>query len=249
MTTQTTHQPTAYDHLSVGDIATTNPSAADVLDRFNVDFCCHGKTAFAVACALAGVEPATVAAALDQVKGEAAPGKPDFKTWPTDLLIDYVLKIHHRGIREDGPEIIKLLDKVCRVHGDNHPELFEVAELFKGSFEALSQHLVKEENVLFPYVYQLCIADLQGQKTGAFHCGTVQAPIDVMEHEHADEGERHYKIEALTNGYTPPADACGSYQLLMKRLKDFKDDLHEHIHIENNLIFPRALKLEADVVE
>ena len=240
---------TAYDHLMVGDIAAENPAAADVLDRLGVDFCCHGQTPFAIACGLAGQDPADVAKALDAVKGEALAGKPDFKAWPTDLLADYVLKIHHRGIRRDGPDILRLLEKVQNAHGDNHPELYEVGELFEASYNALLMHLQKEENVLFPYIYRLCQAKLQNFKASSFHCGSVAAPINVMEHEHADEGDRHARIEALTNGYTPPADACGSYALLLKKLKAFRDDLHEHIHLENNLIFPRALGLEKEVVD
>lgn len=242
---------TPYDHLSVGEIAAKSPSAAALLDRFQIDFCCHGKTAFAVACALAGHTPEEVAAELDKVRDVAEPGKPDFLSWPTDLLADYVLKIHHRNIRKDGPAIIKLLNKVKSVHGENHPELFEVAELFEASFDALSQHLLKEENILFPYIYQLCAADLADTTAPAFHCanGSVTAPVHVMEMEHADEGDRHARIEALTNGYTAPADACGSYQLLMQQLKAFKDALHEHIHLENNIIFPRAIEIERQRVK
>ena len=108
---------TPYDHLSVGEIAAKSPSAAALLDRFNVDFCCHGKTVFPVACALAGHTPEEVAAELDKIHDTAEPGKPDFLSWPTDLLADYVLKIHHRGIRREGPAIIALLNKVKSVHG------------------------------------------------------------------------------------------------------------------------------------
>ncbi len=241
---------TPYDHLSVGEIAAKSPSAAAVLDRFNVDFCCHGKTSFRVACGLAGHTPEEVAAALAETSNEAVPGKPDFQHWPTDLLCDYVLKIHHRGIRADGPVIIKLLEKVKAVHGANHPELTEIDALFRASYSALSQHLLKEENILFPYIYRLCQADLTGTAAPAFHCadGHVASPVHVMETEHAEEGERHARIEELTNGYQPPADACASYTLLIKSLKDFRDALHEHIHIENNIIFPNAIALEAKTV-
>ena len=242
---------TPYDGLSVGEIAAQSPSAAAVLDKFHIDFCCHGKNSFRVACGLALAEPSDVAAALDAVKDKALPGTPDFKRWPTDLLCDYVLKIHHRQIREEGPRILKLLDKVVSVHGANHPELTEIARLFKASFEDLSQHLLKEENILFPYVYTLCAADLTNRAAPAFQCadGHVASPIRVMEAEHANEGERHDAIEKLTNNYTPPADACSSYTLLIAKLKDFRDALHEHIHIENNLIFPRSIELEAKRVQ
>lgn len=241
---------TPYDHLSVGEIAAKSPSAAALLDRFNVDFCCHGKTVFPVACALAGHTPEEVAAELDKIHDTAEPGKPDFLSWPTDLLADYVLKIHHRGIRREGPAIIALFNKVKSVHGEHHPELFEVANLFEASFNALSQHLIKEERVLFPYIYQLCAADLNNTSAPAFHCaGSVTAPVHMMEMEHADEGERQARIEELTSGFTTPADGCASYKLLMEKLKAFRDALHEHIHLENNIIFPRAIDIEGRRVE
>ena len=136
------------------------------------------------------------------------------------------MKIHHRGIRAKGPQIEALLTKVTEAHSKNHPDLS------------------KEENVLFPYVYEMFQAKEEGLKVAKFHCGTILYPIEVMEDEHNHEGERFEKISSLTNGFTAPEDACASFRLVLQQLKQFEEALHEHIHLENNIIFPRALELE-----
>ena len=159
-------------------------------------------------------------------------------------VIIYVLKIHHRGIRAKGPQIEALLTKVTEAHSKNHPELLQVQALFRDSLLDLENHLSKEENVLFPYVYEMFQAKEEGLKIAEFHCGTILYPIEVMEDEHNHEGERFEKISSLTNGFTAPEDACASFRLVLQQLKQFEEALHEHIHLENNIIFPRALELE-----
>lgn len=154
------------------------------------------------------------------------------------------MKIHHRGIRAKGPQIEALLTKVTEAHSKNHPELLQVQALFRDSLLDLENHLSKEENVLFPYVYEMFQAKEEGLKIVEFHCGTILYPIEAMEDEHNHEGERFEKISSLTNGFTAPEDACASFRLVLQQLKQFEEALHEHIHLENNIIFPRALELE-----
>ena len=165
------------------------------------------------ACRKAGADPEKVAKELDSVVGVPAQMSHDFNTWPTDLLSDYVLKVHHRGIRQVGPKTLDLLAKVVEVHGPNHPELHEIQSLFQQTMVDLTNHLMKEEMMLYPFIYQLCDGDLNHHSVQAFHCGSVESPIGVMEAEHEEEGQRQEKIRQLTNDYTPPADACGSLKL------------------------------------
>ena len=238
-----------YASQSVGNVASKSTAFAKVLNDAGVDFCCHGSDNFSEACRKAGADPEKVAKELDSVVGVPAQMSHDFNTWPTDLLSDYVLKVHHRGIRQVRPKILDLLAKVVEVHGPNHPELHEIQSLFQQTMVDLTNHLMKEEMMLYPFIYQLCDGDLNHHSVQAFHCGSVESPIGVMEAEHEEEGQRQKKIRQLTNDYTPPADACGSLKLTYALLKQFKDDLHEHIHLENNLIFPRALEIESRVVE
>ncbi len=233
-----------YSSLTVGQIVAADFVKSAVFARLGIDFCCHGGTPFGEACRAKGLDPDDVSRQLDGVHEAGVSGSPVFRDWPLDLLVDYVLKIHHRNIRARGPKITELLDKVVRVHGGRHPELAEVSLLFRESLADLESHLSKEEQVLFPYVYQMCDAVYSGCNVAPFACGTIQHPVAVMEDEHSQEGERFGKIASLTGEFTPPEDACGSYRLVMQLLREFRDALHEHIHIENNIIFPTAIAME-----
>lgn len=235
---------------SVGEIVKEDFSTVQIFKKYGIDFCCHGSEKLGTACEEQQVDVDKVIGELQKpaVQSEGAVKIP-FGSWPLDLLIDYVLKIHHRGIRQNGPELMELLDKVKEVHGDNHPELFELSDLVFESFHDLEKHLQKEENVLFPYLYDLYKASEAKQPAGQMHCGTIQNPIRVMMMEHEAEGERYKHIRVLTNNFTTPEDGCASYHLLMQKLEQFVDALFEHIHIENNIIFPGFIKLEEEWVE
>lgn len=229
---------------NVGDIVADRFVTAQVFKRYGIDFCCHGNVALAEACAAAGTDVEEVMEALQKAETVSAGTGIPFAEWPLDLLMDYVLKIHHRGIRSKGPELLKLIDKVKRVHGEAHPELHELYDLVSVSLEDLEMHLQKEENVLFPYLYDLFQASQSGHTIGNMHCGTIANPIRVMHMEHENEGNRYLHIRELTGGFQVPADACGSYRLMMAELEAFVDALFEHIHLENNIIFPSFMELE-----
>lgn len=233
-----------YDLQTVGQIVADRFDTTWIFYRYGIDFCCHGDTLFIEACKKKGVDPNQVAKELDEVVEVPFVCAPAFSEWPLDLLIDYVLKIHHRNIRKEGPKIEILLDKVVKVHGAKHLYLYQVQQHFHESLIDLESHLSKEENILFPYVYELCFAGMEERKIESFHCGTIRYSIEAMEKEHSIEGERFALISSLTNGFTPPDDACSSYRLVLQQLKQFDEALHEHIHLENNIIFPKALELE-----
>lgn len=234
----------SYKTMSVGEIVADNFEYAKIFDKYGIDFCCNGAVPLTKACENAGAKIDAVVAELADTTAEVSETI-DFKTWPTDLLLDYILKFHHRNIRTQGPSIAGLLNKVCGAHGNAHPELFRIKQLFEESLFDLENHLQKEEQILFPYIYEQYAATAEGRKAGAFHCGTVEGPISVMMAEHDAEGERYREISRLTNGYTMPEDACGSYRLLLEKLKSFESALHHHIHLENNIVFPRAMIMEA----
>lgn len=234
-----------FKDKKVGELVVENFEYAPILQKYGIDFCCGGNVSFEKACAKAGANMEKVVKDLNAVSDTEVLAGLDFKTWPLDLLIDYVLKYHHRRIREKAPQIEELLNKVTKAHGANHPELREVRDLFHQASLALHEHLPKEENILFPYVYELMDAAEEGRKPEIFHCGAITNPIGVMEYEHNLEGERFRKISMLTNDYEVPEDACESYKLVMKMLKKFEEDLHQHIHLENNIIFPEAIELQS----
>ena len=237
-----------YNSYTVGQIVAGNFTASQIFARYRIDFFFHGNFPFIQSCQNSNVKPENVAKELDELQDRSAGGTYDFVSWPLDLLLDYVQKIHHRGIRINGPQIAELLDKVVLAHAEKHSELLQVQKLFHDSLNDLSSHLLKEEDVLFPYLYDLFNASASGTKIERFHCDTIQYPIHVMELEHSGEGERYEIISKLTNGFTAPEDACASYRLVLLQLKQFEAALHEHIHLENNIIFPRALQLENELV-
>ena len=165
-----------------------------------------------------------------------------FDTWPTDLLIDYAIKIHHRGIRTRGPLTLELLG---RVKAERPLVLSQVEQLFAASLEALDAHLFKEENVLFPYIEELHEAASNHQAAAPMHCGTVLNPIHVMMADHAEELQRQATIAALLDDYNEPEGCSDDYKRLMHELREFALDLQEHTHIENDLIFPQAVEMES----
>ena len=168
----------------------------------------------------------------------------DFQSWPLDLLADYIEKTHHRFVEAKITEIKPYLSKIVKVHGQTHPELLKVQDLFLASAGELTAHMRKEELILFPFIRKMVQAKLQNESVLTPMFGTVQNPIEAMMREHTNEGERFAEISELTNMYAPPADACGTYKVTFALLKEFEDDLHKHIHLENNILFTKAIEME-----
>ena len=164
----------------------------------------------------------------------------NFSEWPLDLLIDYVLKVHYRGVREKGPDTLKLISKVMM----ENLVLDEVEQLFSQSLSDLDTHLMKEERVLFPYILDLYEAVRHQQPIAPMHCGSVRNPISVMMSDHDAELQRHDRIATLLNDYQAPADASDDYKELMRQLCEFRENLKEHTHVENDIIFPKAIEME-----
>lgn len=239
---------TELRNKQVGEIVAEHFSAAKVFAHYGIDFCCHGSICLDEACADASVDVETVIEALRKNEASVAGHEIPFASWPLDLLIDYVIKIHHRGIRRNGPRLLALIEKVRNAHGAKHPELNELYGLVQDSLEDLENHLQKEENVLFPYLQELFDASEHQAGIAPMHCGTIANPIRVMNMEHEAEGNRYLRIKEMTNGFQAPADGCNTYRLMMSELEEFVNALFEHIHIENNILFPKFLELESQTV-
>ena len=240
-------KPNSFLNKNVGEIVAADFSTAKVFKKFGIDFCCHGDTHVGTACQQLGLNAEEVEKAIHDLP-KAQSHTHDFESWPLDLLIDYVLKIHHRGIRNHGPELLSLIEKVKAAHGQQHPELEELHELVAFSLEDLESHLQKEENVLFPYLMELFTAAENQTTLPPMHCGTIQNPIRMMRMEHVNEGDRYFHIKDITNNFAMPEDGCASYRLMLEELEKFVDNLFEHIHIENNIIFPRFVEMEPQFV-
>ena len=228
----------------IGELVAQDYRASSVFKKYGIDFCCQGNTTIVDACMKKDIDPDLVLNDLEAAVQSSNAANTDYKSWPLDLLADYIEKKHHRYVEEKSLEIKPYLDKICQVHGDRHPELHEINELFTASAGVLAQHMKKEELVLFPFVRKMVKAKLSGSSVETPQFGTVQNPIQTMMAEHDNEGERFRKIEALSNGYAPPEDACNTYRVTLALLKEFEDDLHLHIHLENNILFPKAAEME-----
>ena len=228
---------------TIGDFVAEDFRAAQVFRKYKIDFCCKGNRTVEEACENKKVSPEEIYKDLDVVVHQKS-GDVDFNSWPLDLLADYIEKTHHRYVEENSVVLIQYLNKLCKVHGERHPELFEIYELFRGSAQDLAAHMKKEELLLFPFIKKMVAAKQKGDTFDKPHFGSVENPVSMMKHEHTVEGERFVKIAELTNNYKSPEDACGTYQVAFKMLEDFEKDLHTHIHLENNILFPKAIELE-----
>lgn len=228
----------------IGDIVSHDYRTASVFKKNRIDFCCNGNRTLEDASTKLRIDPYQIVNELNEVMQAKSDNNTDFTSWPLDLLTDYVEKKHHRYVKEKTQEITPFLAKIARVHGDRHPELHEVLSLFTDSADELARHMDKEEQILFPHIRSMIDAKSKGKVVSA-PFGTIQNPIKVMMQEHDNEGDRFRKIEALTNGYTVPDDGCTTYSVTLAMLKEFEDDLHHHIHLENNILFPKSVILEA----
>jgi len=229
----------------IGELVAQDYRTASVFKKYGIDFCCQGNRTINDACLAKKIDGQLVVADLNTLPQSQSDQVTDYKSWPIDLLVDYIEKKHHRYVEEKTQEIKPYLDKICRVHGDRHPELFQINEHFNATAGELAMHMKKEEMVLFPYVRKMAKANQENVKLEAPHFGTVQNPIQMMMNEHTAEGERFRRIEEISNNYTPPQDACNTYQVTFALLKEFEQDLHLHIHLENNILFPKAIELES----
>jgi len=227
----------------VGDIVATDFRTAEVFERFGIDFCCNGRNLLADACRTAGANVDAVVSALDALPLQTAHSPVDeMADRSIPELVDHIVSTHHAYVRSSLPTIAKHLSALIDAHGTRHPELRRVSNCFQQLSNELSQHLMKEERVLFPYVCELAGAGTTPHWHSPF--GTVENPIRMMEREHNEAGSELRLIRELTGGYATPADGCTTYALTMTELQAFERDLHRHIHLENNVLFPAAIRLE-----
>ena len=235
------------EQRQIGELVAENYKLATVFKKHKIDFCCQGGRTITDACQKKDVSIWEVLKDLEDVINEKEDVSIDYQSWPLDLLADYIEKKHHRYVEKRSQEIKPFLDKLCRVHGERHPELLEINKHFTASVGELAQHMKKEELVLFPFVRRMVEAKAAGQPVPTPHFGTVENPINMMMNEHDTEGARFREIASLSDDYTPPSDACNTYRVTFALLKEFEDDLHLHIHLENNILFPGAKAMEQEM--
>lgn len=232
---------------TLGEIAAKDLRKAQIFKKYGLDFCCGGKKTVKQACMEKGLDAAQVEQELQQADRMPSSRPLPYNEWELDFLADYIVNTHHSYVNKNLPDIRAYADKVARVHGSRHPELLKVHELVEAINAELVSHMMKEEQILFPYIKSLAAAKKNSDSPEASHFGTVQNPIRMMEMEHEAVGANLEVLREITNGYELPGDACASYSLLYRMLDEFEDDLHLHIHLENNILFPKAVELEREL--
>lgn len=238
---------TGENDETLGQIAAKDLRKAQVFKKYGLDFCCGGKKTVKEACAEKGLDVTKIEQELQQADRMPSSRPLPYADWSLDFLADYIVNTHHSYVKKNLPDLKAYADKVMRVHGNAHPELLRVNQLVHEVYNELTAHLVKEEQVLFPYVKELVAAKGNTATMHAAHFGTVQNPINMMEMEHEVVGKNLAEIREITNNFTLPDDACASYSLLYRMLDEFEEDLHLHVHLENNILFPQAIELEKKI--
>lgn len=234
---------------SLGQIAASDIRKAEVFKKYGLDFCCGGKKTVKEACAEKGLDVTKVEQELQQADKNIATARPlPYNEWNLDFLADYIVNTHHSYVRKNLPDIKNYAEKVKNVHGQLHPELIAVNELVSNIYSELTAHLAKEEKILFPYIKQLVAVKNNTASVEASPFGTINRPVNMMEMEHESVGAMLDEIRQLTNNYALPEDACASYSLLYRMLPEMESDLHLHIHLENNILFPKAIELEKEIL-
>lgn len=233
---------------TIGELVTKDFRKAEVFKKFGLDFCCGGKKTLTKACAEKGLDVVQIEKELKEIDEQPAKSSQDYTSWDLGFLADYIVNTHHKYVLQSMPVIFEYTQKVAKVHGDNHPEAIEIANTFLKVVDELNRHMMKEENVLFPYIKILASAKKDGENIEPSPFGTIENPVRMMEHEHDMVGEWMENINKLSGGYTPPAHACTTFRLSYAKLKEFEDDLHQHIHLENNILFPKAIALEKELL-
>jgi regulator of cell morphogenesis and NO signaling len=235
------------NNMTLAEIVKTNYRTAGLLESYNLDYCCRGKRTLEEACAEAGVNIDDISVKLSKTENEEQK-ESNYDNWELDFLIDYIINVHHSYIKKYMPAISTHSEKVKNAHNQNHSEVIEIGELFNDVKNELEAHMMKEERMLFPYIKYLVQVKKGMEEYQSAPFGSVKNPINMMEAEHVNAGNAFYRIRELSNNYTPPADACTTFTTWYSELKGFEDDLHKHIHLENNFLHPKAIEMEKGII-
>jgi len=233
---------------TLASIVTQHHQAVPVLEKYELDFCCKGKRTLSDACTEKGISIEALLAEIESATGSTNKNQMPFTEMDEQQLISYILIHHHFYVKQSMPSILSHLEKVAIKHGERVPYMIKVLQLFTAIKEEMTLHMQKEETVLFPRIKGIGQIFHNEQKTN-LAAGYISAPVNMMEMEHEHAGETLYEIRQLTSNYTAPADACTTFKVVLAELKEFEEDLHKHVHLENNLLFPLAEKMVKTILK
>jgi regulator of cell morphogenesis and NO signaling len=229
---------------TVRDLAVENPGATRLFEKLGIDYCCGGGKSLAEACDKAQLSVTEVLHQLTLARAAGTAPGAQLHDAPLAELIAHIVRTHHQFTRSETARIAALFDRVSGKHGQRHPELLDLRDTFAGLSQELQMHLMKEENILFPYIARMEAASAAHERAVPPPFGTVQNPVSMMMQEHDSAGEALAILRERSHNYMAPEDACISYRTLYEALAGFEADLHQHIHLENNVLFPKAIAME-----
>jgi len=228
---------------TIGEIVADDYRTAKVFEDHGIDFCCGGKIALSAICRDKGIELAVIEQELAAVKVAALDRSLNYTAWELPFLMDFIVNTHHAYLHENMEQISGYVRKIAEVHGANHPEVLEIAEIFGKIVPDLADHLRYEEEVFFPAIKRIDTAGKSVTIPDMIDLESVRAGLEKLQREHEEVGDAIHRIRHLAKDYEIPGDVCNTFMLTYQKLKEFEDDLHKHVHLENNILFPKAAQL------
>jgi regulator of cell morphogenesis and NO signaling len=228
---------------TIGEIVAADFRTAKIFENHGIDFCCGGKVALAATCTEKGLNLATITKELEAVQNEPAERSQNYSSWTLPFLADYIVNTHHVYLKENDEQIAAYARKIADVHGARHPEVIRIATIFGKIAADMAVHLKEEEEVFFPAVKRADAARTAGKTPDATDRETIRADLLKLHREHEEIGDAVHTIHHLSKEYAIPDDACNTFMLTYRMLKEFEDDLHKHVHLENNILFQKAALL------
>ncbi len=231
----------------LSELVAENFEYASVFEKYGMDFCCKGKRKLEDVCNEKGVDTEIVVNELEKLQSSCESDANNYGSWDLSFLIDYIINNHHSYVLNQIPVLKAHTEKIAEVHGVNHPELSEVKDMFRQLSEELLSHMEKEEKIIFPIIKEIENEYKRNGTLGELPFQSIKDQIEQMENEHTSAGDLLYKMRDITGNYYLPDDACTTYEITFKEIDAFEKDLHKHIHLENNILFPKAIKMEFDL--
>lgn len=233
----------------IKDILTSNIKAAHIFEKYDIDFCCKGNRPLKEVCDEKNINIEEILTEINSITNSNNIKEEQFDNWSLTFLMDYIINNHHSYVKNTISQMIPHLEKVSSKHGEKYPELYEIKLIFEKVAKEMISHMQKEEDMLFHVIRYLIDCQNFNERPKMNGFKTIKNLIDVMEDDHANTGKAMERIRLLTNRFAPPADACNTFKLTYKELEDFEKDLHIHVHLENNILFPKAIQLEIDLLK
>lgn len=228
---------------TIGEIVAADYRTAEIFEKHGIDFCCGGKIPLAEACKATGIELAALTSELESLQHAPVDRSQNYSSWSLAFLADYIINTHHAYLKDNDEQIAAYARKIASVHGERHPEVVRIATLFEKIVTDMVAHLKKEEEVFFPALKRAETARTAGGEPAAGDRETIHSTLITLQREHEEVGDAIHDIRRLANGFRLPADACNTFMLTYRKLEEFEQDLHKHVHLENNILFPKAARL------